>query len=157
MSLRARSPASLVLLVENHVDTRKMYREWLVFSGFRVEEAATKAEAVVQPIAAAAAADAKHVAADAKQAAATVEAKAAAVANKVVPGEGTVLQWAQWTADQLRQVPGIELFNTLKLSALIDHGPPQAEAVWHTAQAAMGRDYGDMTVGDLLRRFGRKS
>ena len=130
----------------------------------RVEHATASAQAAAEPAVTAAAAAAKQVAASAKQAAAaaekaatTVEAKAAAVANKVVPGEGTILQWAQWTADQLRQVPGIELFNTLKLSSLVDHGPPQAEAVWHTAQAAMGRDYGDMTVGDLLRRFGSKS
>src|SRR5690242_16319142 len=126
----------------------------------RVEEATTKAEAAVT----AAAASAKDVAASAKQAAAavekaagTVQAKAAAVANKVAPGEGTVLQWAQWTADQLRQVPTIELFSGIKLQALVDHGPPQAEAVWHTAQAALGRDYGEMTVGDLLKRFGPKS
>jgi flotillin len=130
----------------------------------RVEEATTKAEAAVQPIVTAATVTAKDVAASTKQAAAAVEkaanvaqAKAAAVANKVAPGEGTVLQWAQWTADQLRQVPTIELFSALKLQALIDHGPPQAEAIWHTAQAALGRDYGDMTVGDLLKRFGPKS
>ena len=131
----------------------------------RVEEATTKAEAAVQPIVTASTATAKDVAASTKQAVAAadraagmLEAKAAAVANKVVaPAEGTILQWAQWTADQLRQVPTIELFSALKLQALIDHGPPQAEAVWHTAQAALGRDYGDMTVGDLLRRFGPKS
>ena len=139
-------------------------REGLNTMPARVEQATASAQAAAEPAVAATAAAAKQVAASAKQAAAaaekaatTVEAKAAAVANKVMPGEGTILQWAQWTADQLRQVPGIELFNTLKLSALIDHGPPQAEAVWHTAQAAMGRDYGDMTVGDLLKRFGSKS
>ncbi len=46
-----------------------------------------------------------------EKAASVVQAKAAAAANKVAPGEGTVLQWAQWTADQLRQVPTIELFS----------------------------------------------
>src|SRR5947209_6434529 len=130
----------------------------------RTEEAVTKAEAAVQPIVTATTVTAKDVAASTRQAAAAVEkaagavqAKAAAVVTKVAPSEGTVLQWAQWTADQLRQVPTIELFNTMKLQTLIDHGPPQAEAIWHTAQAALGRDYGDMTVGDLLKRFGPKS
>ncbi len=131
----------------------------------RAEEAATKAEAVVEPIiVTATTVTAKDVAASTKQAAAAVEkaagavqAKAAVVANKIAPSQGTVLQWAQWTADQLRQVPTIELFSTLKLQTLVDHGPPQAEAIWHTAQAALGRDYGDMTVGDLLKRFGPKS
>ncbi|HET7467239.1 MAG TPA: SPFH domain-containing protein [Candidatus Dormibacteraeota bacterium] len=131
----------------------------------RAEEAVAKAQAAVEPVVAAAAAGAKEVAASAKQTAAAaqraadkVQAQAAAVANKVVaPSEGTVLQWAQWTADQLRQVPTIELFSAMKLSALIDHGPPQAEAIWHTAQAALGRDYSDMTVGDLLKRFTPRS
>jgi flotillin len=142
-------------------------REGLTTMPKRAEEATSKAEAAVT----AATADVKDVAASArnvvastKQAAAAVEkaagavqAKAAAVAPKVAPSEGTVLQWAQWTADQLRQVPTIELFSALKLQALIDHGPPQAEAIWHTAQAALGRDFGDLTVGDLLKRFGPKS
>src|SRR4029077_7508013 len=113
----------------------------------RAEEATTKAEAAVTAATASAkdvAESIKGVAASTKQAAAAVEkaagavqAKSAAVANKVAPSEGTVLQWAQWTADQLRQVPTIELFSALKLQALIDHGPPQAEAIWHTAQAAL--------------------
>ena len=140
-------------------------REGLKTMPARVEQAASAAHEAVQPVVTAAAADVKQTAAVAKQAAAsaqqaasTVEAKAAAVANKAAPaGEGTVLQWAQWAADQLRQVPTIELFSAMKLSALIDHGPPQAEAIWHTAQAALGRDYSDMTVGDLLKRFGPKS
>ncbi len=133
----------------------------------RAEEATSKAEAAVKAATAGVkdvAASARDVAASTKQAAAAVEkaagavqAKAAAVAPKVAPSEGTVLQWAQWTADQLRQVPTIELFSALKLQALIDHGPPQAEAIWHTAQAALGRDFGDLTVGDLLKRFGPKS
>src|SRR6266436_972901 len=134
----------------------------------RAEEATSKAEAAVVTAATASAKDvaagARDAVASTKQAAAAVEkaagavqAKAAAVAPKVAPSEGTVLQWAQWTADQLRQVPTIELFSALKLQALIDHGPPQAEAIWHTAQAALGRDFGDLTVGDLLKRFGPKS
>ena len=127
----------------------------------RVEKATSAAETAVQPVVTdvkQAAATAKQVAAAAQQAAATVEAKAAATASKVVtPSQGTVLQWAQWTADQLRQVPAIELFNTLKLSALIDHGPPQAEAIWKTAQAALGKDYSNVTIGDLLQRFTPKS
>src|SRR5947208_2646795 len=87
----------------------------------RTEEAVTKAEAAVQPIVTATTVTAKDVAASTRQAAAAVEkaagavqAKAAAVATKVAPSEGTVLQWEQWTADQLRQVPTIELFNTMK-------------------------------------------
>ena len=144
-------------------------KEGLTTMPARVEQATAAAHEAVQPVVSAAAADVKQAAAVAKQAAAVAQQAAAAVpakaaaaaataANKVVaPSEGTVLQWAQWTADQLRQVPAIELFNTLKLSALIDHGPPQAEAVWHTAQAALGKDYSNMTIGELLSRFTPKS
>jgi len=144
-------------------------KEGLTTMPARVEQATSAAHEAVQPIVTAATADVKQAAAVAKQAAAAAQQAAAAVpakaaaaaataANKVVaPSEGTVLQWAQWTADQLRQVPAIELFNTLKLSALIDHGPPQAEAVWHTAQAALGKDYGNLTIGELLSRFTPKS
>src|SRR5690242_16567865 len=144
-------------------------KEGLTTMPARVEPATSPSHEAVQPIVTAAAADVKQAAAVAKQAAAVAQQAAAAVpakaaaaaataANKVVaPSEGTVLQWAQWTADQLRQVPAIELFNTLKLSALIDHGPPQAEAIWHTAQAALGKDYSNLTIGELLSRFTPKS
>ncbi|HEY6875738.1 MAG TPA: SPFH domain-containing protein [Candidatus Dormibacteraeota bacterium] len=146
-------------------------KEGLTTMPARVEQATAAAHEAVQPVVTAAAADVKQAAAVAKQAAAVVQQAAAAVpakaaaaattaaatAKTVAPSEGTVLQWAQWTADQLRQVPAIELFNTLKLSALIDHGPPQAEAIWHTAQAALGKDYSNMTIGELLSRFTPKS
>src|SRR5436309_4696884 len=111
----------------------------------RTEEAVTKAEAAVQPIVTATTVTAKDVAASTRQAAAAVEkaagavqAKAAAVVTKVAPSEGTVLQWAQWTADQLRQVPTIELFNTMKLQTLIDHGPPQGGGHLQSGQAGLG-------------------
>jgi hypothetical protein len=77
----------------------------------------------------------------------------AAVTAAVAPSEGTVAQWAQWAAEQLRHVPSIQLYNSVKLDELVDHGPPQAVAVWHTAEAVLHKDYGQTTVGDLLRRF----
>ena len=54
-------------------------------------------------------------------------------------------------------MPSIQLYGSIKLADLIDHGPPAAVAVWHTAQAAMGKDYGQMTVSDLLQRFAPSS
>ena len=38
--------SQLVLVVENHKDTREMYAEWLTFAGFRVAEATTGAEPI---------------------------------------------------------------------------------------------------------------
>ena len=37
------------------------------------------------------------------------------------------------------------------------HGGVNCPTVWHTAQAAMGKDYGQMTVSDLLQRFAPSS
>jgi flotillin len=134
----------------------------------RAEQSVAHVEEKVAPTADEAAADVRKVAAAAdKVAAATKQAaaKAATVASalgaagaaKVAPSEGTIQQWAQWTADQLRHVPSIQLYGSIKLADLIDHGPPAAVAVWHTAQAAMGKDYGQMTVSDLLQRFSKSS
>jgi hypothetical protein len=87
-----------------------------------------------------------------------VEAKAtaakAAVEAKVAPSDGNVAQWARWLAQQLKQIPQIQLFGAVKLAALADRGPAQAQAVWHTAEAVLGKDYGQMTVAELLQRFG---
>jgi hypothetical protein len=69
------------------------------------------------------------------------------------PSEGSVLQWGKWMADQLRQVPNIQLYDALRLIDLGDKGPAPARAVWQTAQAVLVKDYGNLTVGDLLKRF----
>ena len=56
----------------------------------------------------------------------------------------------------LSHVPSIQLFGTVKLADLVARGPVQAQAVWRTAQAALGQDYGQMTVSDLLAKFSGK-
>ncbi|MEP6753609.1 MAG: SPFH domain-containing protein [Candidatus Dormiibacterota bacterium] len=71
----------------------------------------------------------------------------------VGPAAGNVEQWAQWAASQLAQVPQIQVYGALRLSDLADRGPASAKAVWQTAQAVLGKDYGSVTVGDLLNRF----
>jgi flotillin len=120
--------------------------------------AAAKADAGAKQAAAAAqkaAAGAEKAAAGVEKAAAAVDAKVSAAAAKVVaPADGNVAQWAKWLADQLKQVPQIQLFGAVKLAALVDRGPAQAQALWHTAQAVMGKDFGDITVAELLQRFG---
>ena len=72
---------------------------------------------------------------------------------KVVPGDGNVSQWAKWLADQLRRIPDVQVYGTLTLNQLVDHGPASARAVWTTAQSVLGKDYGNVTVTDLLKRF----
>ncbi|GAC1685833.1 MAG: hypothetical protein PVS2B1_05860 [Candidatus Dormibacteraceae bacterium] len=71
----------------------------------------------------------------------------------VSPSEGNVAQWGKWMADQLRQVPNIQLYDALRLIDLADKGPAPARAIWQTAQAVLAKDFGTLTVGDLLKRF----
>jgi len=103
------------------------------------------------------AAKAKSVASALKEAGAAekvaVEAKVAPVVAKVSPSDGNVAQWTKWMADQLHQIPDIRVYDALRLSDLTSKGPAPARALWATAQAVLGKDYGNMTVGDLLKRF----
>ena len=131
----------------------------------RAAEEAEKASAAAEKIAAAA--DAKATAVASKlSAAGVVHATAAPTAapwsaveqtkpgeKAASPSEGSVAQWAKWLADQLRQVPDIQVYDALRLNDLAAKGPVRARAVWTTAQAVLGKDYGTVTVADLLKRF----
>src|SRR6266567_5759711 len=124
-----------------------------------VEAKAAEARAAVDAATAAAAAQVAKAAADATKAAAVVQAKttaasakASAAVSKVTPGNGNTDAWAKWLGEQLLRVPDIQLYGALKLNDLADRGPATARAVWQTAQAVLGKDYGNVTVGDLLKR-----
>jgi len=80
------------------------------------------------------------------------QAKADAMAG-AGPSEGNVAQWGKWMADRLREVPNIHLYDALRLMDLGDKGPAPARAVWSTAQAVLVKDFGTLTVADLLKRF----
>jgi flotillin len=86
-------------------------------------------------------------------AAAKVEPAVEKAVAKVAPSDGNVTQWAKWLADQLRRIPDIQVYGPLTLNQLVDHGPASARAVWATAQAVLGKDYGAMTVNDLIKKF----
>jgi flotillin len=133
-------------------------------------EAEAKAEAAVEK-AAEEAAKAQAVAGALKAAGA---AKVAAAADKVVPAAkkwetvsqsktdamqgvgpsaGNVEQWAKWLAGELAGVPQIQVYGGLRLAELAEKGPAPARAVWQTAQAVLGKDFSDVTVSGLLKRF----
>jgi flotillin len=84
---------------------------------------------------------------------AAVETKVAATVAKISPSDGNVAQWAKWMADQLHQVTDIRVYDALRLSDLTSKGPAPARAIWATAQSVLGKDYGNVTVGDLLKQF----
>ena len=114
-------------------------------------EAETKAVAEVQK--AAAAADKAVAAADAKATAVAAKLTESGAVHATAPSAGTTEQWAKWLADQLRQVPDIQVYDALRLSDLAGKGPARARAVWATAQAVLGKEFGAVTVADLLKRF----
>jgi len=64
-----------------------------------------------------------------------------------------VSQWAKWLADQLRRVPDIQVYGGLTLNQLVSQGPASARGVWSTAKAVLAKDYGNITITDLLKRF----
>jgi flotillin len=138
-------------------------KEGLATMPKRVEEAKAEvkteiADTTTPAAAKATVADAKQTAraaaASAKQAAAaatTAAQKAAETVQAVThPSEGTVAQWRTWAAEQLMRVPDIRLYGQMKLNDLVSRGPAGAQAVWKTAQAALGQDYGSKTIDELL-------
>jgi len=123
----------------------------------KAAEDAAKAEAVAGALKAAGAekvaAVVDKVPGPAEKWAAVPQTKPGASGAAVAPSAGNVEQWAKWLAGQLSRVPQIQVYDALRLADLADKGPGPARAVWHTAQAVLAKDYGDVTVGDLLRRF----
>jgi hypothetical protein len=115
----------------------------------KAADEAAKAKSVGDALKAAGAAE--KAAVEAKVAPAV--AKVAPEAAKVWPSDGNVSQWTKWLADQLHLIPDIRVYDALRLSDLASKGPAPARAIWATAQAVLGKDYGSMTVGDLLKRF----
>ena len=106
------------------------------------EEAAAKVEAEAAKV--------KEVV---EKAGAEVQAKAAAAVAKATPTDANVQQWGRWMADQLRRVPDIKSFGTLKLSELGTRGPQTARGLWVTAKDALGTRYAETTIDDLLNQF----
>src|SRR5712671_6827840 len=123
----------------------------------RISEIAAGGLSAMKARAAEAAANAETAAheAETKAVETAQKAKATATAAKqaVAPSEGSTAQWAKWLADQLRQIPDIQVYDALRLNDLAAKGPVRARAVWTTAQAVLGKDYGSVTVADLLKRF----
>ena len=56
-------------------------------------------------------------------------------------------------AEQLRRLPDVKTYGSLKLRELADKGPTAAKGIWATAKDAM-QDYADLTVDDLIAQFG---
>ncbi len=125
----------------------------------RAAAAAASTEGAAQEVEAKVDATAGKVQAAADQTAAAVQKAAAVTAPKVAaaakaaPTEGNLAQWAKWLADQLRRVPDIQVYDALRLADLESRGPVAARGIWATARAVLAKEYGTVTIGDLLKRF----
>ncbi|MFI5143767.1 MAG: hypothetical protein ACHQHM_07050, partial [Thermoanaerobaculales bacterium] len=117
------------------------------------DEAEAKVETEAEKVADEAKAAAKQAAAETKAAAVAAKVAASGAVHDASPAEGNVSQWAKWLADRLRSVPDIQVYGALRLNDLVSRGPASARAVWATANKVLGKDYGNITIADLLKRF----
>jgi uncharacterized membrane protein YqiK len=83
----------------------------------------------------------------------TTKARVEGATAKVAPTDGNLANWAKWLADQLRRIPDIQVYDALRLTDLESRGPAAARGVWATAKEVLARDYGKLTIGELLQRF----
>jgi len=80
----------------------------------------------------------------------------AAAAGRPITAATPVTEAAAILADQLRLIPGIDRYAGYELATLDDRGPRPLRAAWRLARERIGRQYGQLTVGELLARFGRQ-
>ena len=69
--------------------------------------------------------------------------------------ETTVNAAAQRLARDLQAIPGIERFGSLRLGELDRAGPRPLRTMWRIARDQLGDRYGEMTIGEIVDRFGR--
>ena len=72
-----------------------------------------------------------------------------------VTRETTVNAAAQRLARDLQAIPGIERFGSLRLAELDRAGPRPLRTMWRIARDELGERYGEMTIGEVLDRYGR--
>ncbi len=66
----------------------------------------------------------------------------------------TVEEAAISLATDLRAVPGIERFASVRLAELDRGGPRPLRTMWRVARDQLGEQYGQMTIGELMDRYG---
>jgi flotillin len=62
---------------------------------------------------------------------------------------------AQRLARDLAAVPGIERFGAIRLAELDQAGPRPLRTMWRIARGELADRYGQMTIGEIVDRFGR--
>jgi len=67
--------------------------------------------------------------------------------------ETTVDQAASALADELMRIPGIERFGAMRLRDLDAAGPRPLRTMWRIARDQLDREYGNLTIGQVIDRY----
>jgi flotillin len=67
--------------------------------------------------------------------------------------DSTLEQAAGALADDLLQVPGIQRFADVRLADLDRSGPRPLRTMWRVARDRLARDYGQLTIGQMIDRY----
>ncbi len=82
-------------------------------------------------------------------------AQAASPAQSPVSRDTTINAAAQRLARDLQAIPGIERFGALRLGELERAGPRPLRTMWRIARDDLDERYGQMTIGEILDRYGQ--
>jgi flotillin len=88
----------------------------------------------------------------ATDAAAAVAAAAVATAKSGL--EASQEEAARLLATKLQEIPNVSDYAHLRLTEVGSSGPRPMRILWRIAEPQVGKRYGGMTVGELMRRFG---
>jgi flotillin len=75
-------------------------------------------------------------------------------ASAGITGESTLDEAALRLASDLRSVPGIERFAGTRLADLETAGPRPLRTMWRISREHLDQRYGQLTIGELIERFG---
>ena len=75
-------------------------------------------------------------------------------ASAAIDRETTVHDAAVRLATDLQAIPGIERFSSVKLAQLERAGPRPLRNLWRFAKQELGDRYGEVTIGEVLERYG---
>jgi hypothetical protein len=80
----------------------------------------------------------------------------ASTSTSAVSGLGrasTLDEAAEALAGDLMRIPGIQRFGDVRLADLDASGPRPLRTMWRIARERLGRDYGDLTIGEIIDRY----
>ncbi len=80
---------------------------------------------------------------------------AARPASADITRETTLDEAAMRLASDLRAVPGIERFASIRLADLETGGPRPLRTMWRISREQLDKRYGQLTIGELIDRYGR--